>query len=242
MKTITTTLMRQMKCKDGLMLGLLLMLPLTAPAKTYFVHPDHLGTPQVITDSNQSVVWQAEYEPFGQATITTGTITNNLRFPGQYFDAETNLHYNYFRDYDPTIGRYIESDLIGLRGGLNTYNYALQNSIRYSDPEGLLYYQTGHILGCLWKYLKDIAHCIKESQKVCAPPEIVEACFKRARNNYRACLRDWERPHPNPWPSRWPPDDEPPSPGGWKPDPPPPDDPLPPGHEDLPEDNWKQAA
>ena len=45
-------------------------------------------------------------------------ITNNLRFPGQYYDQETGLHYNYFRDYDPSTGRYIQSDLIGLRGGL----------------------------------------------------------------------------------------------------------------------------
>jgi RHS repeat-associated protein len=47
-----------------------------------------------------------------------GTFTCNLRFPGQYFDKETNLHYNYYRDYSPEIGRYIESDPIGLAGGV----------------------------------------------------------------------------------------------------------------------------
>ena len=58
--------------------------------------------------------------------------------PGQYYDSETNLHYNYFRDYDPSTGRYIQSDLIGLSGGLNTYLYADTNPIIRTDPTGLL--------------------------------------------------------------------------------------------------------
>jgi RHS repeat-associated protein len=62
----------------------------------------------------------------------------NLRFPGQYYDAETGKHYNYFRDYDPNNGRYIESDPIGLKAGLNTYAYAHSNPLAVIDPTGLL--------------------------------------------------------------------------------------------------------
>ena len=103
---------------------------------TYYIHSNHLDTPQVITDQNQAVVWQATYTPFGEANITTASIENNLRFPGQYFDEETNLHYNYFRDYNPAIGRYTTSDPIGLRGGMNTYSYVRGNPIVRIDPFG----------------------------------------------------------------------------------------------------------
>ncbi|MGI9302296.1 MAG: RHS repeat-associated core domain-containing protein [Gammaproteobacteria bacterium] len=106
-------------------------------ASVYYIHNDHLGTPQVITGHLRQVVWQADQTPFGQTTVTTNTLGNNLRFPGQYFDSETGLHYNYFRDYNPATGRYIQSDPIGLAGGLNTYAYASANPLAYYDPYGL---------------------------------------------------------------------------------------------------------
>jgi len=109
----------------------------SSQAGIFYVHNDHLGTPRVITDDQQTVVWQAHYDPFGKASITTETIVNNIRFPGQYFDAESGLYYNYYRYYDPTTGRYITSDPIGLAGGLNTYGYVDGNPLGFIDPFGL---------------------------------------------------------------------------------------------------------
>ena len=111
--------------------------PPTLTASLYYSHNDHLGTPQVFTDQNQNVVWQADYRPFGEVSESVTIFANNLRFAGQYFDGESGLHYNYFRDYDPTTGRYVQSDPIGLDGGINTYSYVYNNPLIYIDPEGL---------------------------------------------------------------------------------------------------------
>ncbi len=104
----------------------------------YYYHLDHLGMPQLMTDQNQTVVWQASYTPFGQATLLAESISNELRFPGQYHDRETGLLYNYFRYYDPGAGRYITSDPIGLNGGLNTYEYVGGNPVVSDDSYGLI--------------------------------------------------------------------------------------------------------
>jgi RHS repeat-associated protein len=102
------------------------------------IHNDHLGTPQKMTDASGTVVWSADYKPFGEATVTVSTITNNLRFPGQYFDAETGLNYNYYRDYNPAIGRYLEADPIGIKRGINhLYSYTSDNPINKKDQFGL---------------------------------------------------------------------------------------------------------
>ncbi|MCW8932070.1 MAG: RHS domain-containing protein, partial [Gammaproteobacteria bacterium] len=92
-------------------------------AGIYYYHRDHLGTPQRMTDQNQVVVWSADYDAFGQVSLLVETVENPLRFAGQYYDDESGLHYNYHRYYDPSLGRYITSDPIGLNGGLNTYGY-----------------------------------------------------------------------------------------------------------------------
>jgi RHS repeat-associated protein len=81
----------------------------TSPS-LYFVHTDHLDRPIMMTDANKSIVWQADYNPFGGVYSITGSATNNPRFPGQYFLMEDGLHYNWYRNYDPTIGRYVQPD------------------------------------------------------------------------------------------------------------------------------------
>ena len=109
----------------------------TSAPGIYSVHADHLGTPQKMIDANQALVWDAVYTPFGQVHSITGTATNNQRFPWQYTDAETGFKYNYFRDYDPTTGRYIQSDPIGLLGGYNRYAYVFGNPVSRFDFYGL---------------------------------------------------------------------------------------------------------
>jgi len=115
----------------------------TAVAQLYYIHTDHLNTPRAISNATGQEVWRWDHtEPFGADMANgnpsgLGTFEFNLRLPGQYFDKETNLHYNYFRDYDAGIGRYVQSDPIGLLGGLNTYAYVGGNPISNTDPLGL---------------------------------------------------------------------------------------------------------
>jgi RHS repeat-associated protein len=91
---------------------------LRAAGTIYFYHNDLLGTPQQLTDASGIPTWGAKVEAFGKTLVdATATRDNPLRFPGQYYDAETALHYNYFRDYDPGSGRYFETDPMGLTGG-----------------------------------------------------------------------------------------------------------------------------
>jgi RHS repeat-associated protein len=91
--------------------------------QTYHYLRDHLDTAHEVVNSSGNTVWQGNYSSFGAVDEVQNSVENNLRFPGQYYDSESRLYYNYFRDYDPGLGRYIQSDPIGLRGGLNTYEY-----------------------------------------------------------------------------------------------------------------------
>jgi RHS repeat-associated protein len=109
-----------------------------------FSYADHLATPRLIADENQKTVWRWDQaEPFGATPPNEDPDGDGvafdlpLRLPGQYYDRESGLHYNYYRDYDPTIGRYAESDLIGLRAGLNTYAYVHGEPLRFVDVLGL---------------------------------------------------------------------------------------------------------
>jgi RHS repeat-associated protein len=110
----------------------------------YYVHTDHLNTPRRISrPSDNAILWRWDSDPFGTTAANddadgdTIAFTYHHRFPGQYLDDETGLHYNYFRDYDAVTGRYIQSDPIGLLGGINTYQYVASNPVLFVDALGL---------------------------------------------------------------------------------------------------------
>jgi RHS repeat-associated protein len=122
----------------------------------YYYLNDHLGTPQRMTDETNTVVWEASYMPFGEAWVNPNSgVTNNIRFPGQYEDQESGLHYNFHRYYDPHTGRYLRPDpihtmqptlgnlllfSISLKTHyeLNSYHYAQNNPLKMIDPKGLV--------------------------------------------------------------------------------------------------------
>ena len=118
----------------------------TAPALFYY-HNDHLGTPQRLTDASGNLAWDADYQPFGETDALNSSVGQAQRFPGQYADAESGFSDNYFRTYDPSIGRYTQPDPIGLTAGLNTFAYVAANPTSHSDPSGLI---VGPILTKLW--------------------------------------------------------------------------------------------
>lgn len=105
-------------------------------ATVTYLYSDHLGTPRLgMTDAGQ-VNYRFESDAFGESIETSGTVVR-LRFPGQVSLGIEKINYNYFRDYDPQVGRYLESDPIGIEGGPNTYGYAEQNPLTGVDPLGL---------------------------------------------------------------------------------------------------------
>jgi len=123
---------------------------------TYAVHSDHLNTPRRLSNDASQPVWQWRYSAFGEEEPTTAArrftgpetvpstgatsataVTFNLRYPGQYADAESGTFYNSYRTYIPTIGRYTQSDPIGLSGGWNRFGYVDGNPLRFVDPKGL---------------------------------------------------------------------------------------------------------
>jgi len=117
----------------------------TVQGQMYFIEPDHLDTPRMISSSTSTTVWRWDQtEPFGDSVPNADADGDGiafdfpLRFPGQYFDRETNNYYNMARDYSPEIGRYIEPDPIGLPGGRNIFAYVDDAPLDAIDPEGLL--------------------------------------------------------------------------------------------------------
>jgi RHS repeat-associated protein len=158
----------------------------------YDVHSDHLDTPCMLTDSYGIPSWRASYEAFGKAhvsddpdgslvTIDPG-ITFNLRFPGQYYDAESGLHDNFYRSYDPNTGRYISADPIGqlgilrkrdvaqqrfiapeILGDINTYRYGFGDPVDTMDPHGLGRYTAA---ACVLVAAKEVWDMRQDAEKL----------------------------------------------------------------------------
>jgi RHS repeat-associated protein len=133
-----------------------------SPFTVFYIWTDQLNSPRQISDTSNVSRWEwANNDPFGSNVLNenpggVGPFTYNLRFPGQYFDAESGLNYNYFRDYDPVIGRYMESDPIGLGAGFNTYAYVDSNPLLVIDHLGLAQSRFDCIANCIRKERFDL--------------------------------------------------------------------------------------
>lgn len=121
-----------------------------------FIQPDHLGTPRAVIDPSRNTAiwtWDAKSEAFGNTSpnqdpdLDGTSFVFDLRFPGQRLDSSSGLSYNYFRNYDSSTGRYIESDPIGLWGGSSTYGYVGGNPVNAIDPLGLFDVRGRRFLG-----------------------------------------------------------------------------------------------
>ncbi len=151
-----------------------------AAGTVYYVQADHLNTPRVLTDRAGLVRWTWGGEPFGQSAANdnpsgVGAFTFNLRFPGQYYDVESGFINNGFRVLDASVGRYTQSDPIGLAGGINTYAYVRGNPLSYVDPSGLAQ--------CFFDVSKGVLHCISED----AAKDGYAGSFTSGNNSIAGC-------------------------------------------------------
>ncbi len=162
----------------------------------YYILSDHLNTPRKLTNATGTVLWSWNSDAFG-TTLANQDVDGdgtdfefNLRFPGQYFDKESTQHYNYFRDYEPGTGRYLESDPIGLRGGENSYLYSGGNSILYFDSKGLF-----KVIGCddcnnkneAIKSIKNWCKYIKNGSFRITDVSVRKCVLKKCRNAKISC-------------------------------------------------------
>ncbi|MFO1121921.1 MAG: RHS repeat-associated core domain-containing protein [Hyphomicrobiales bacterium] len=113
-----------------------LPLGLAQGGSLYMVHADHLARPILVTDGSRAPVWQAVWRPWGDAQSIAGTLTLDMRFPGQLFQIEAGLHYNWHRHYDPVTGRYTQPDPLRFVDGPSVYAYAMNSPIQIVDEEG----------------------------------------------------------------------------------------------------------
>ena len=134
---------------------------------TFWIHTDHLGTPRAVTDAHRSIVWRAAYDPFGAAHVDEDPdddghrLQLNLRFPGQYADAESGTYYNLMRDYDPRLGRYLTPDPLGLYDGVNLFAYVHNNPVsgidRYGMYDEMVHYYVTYFLALVAGLPQDVA-------------------------------------------------------------------------------------
>ena len=108
----------------------------TASPQLLYVHADHLNRPVMMTDQSRAKIWEASYKPFGEVQSVTGLNDKTQRFPGQWYQIETGLTYNWHRHYDGTIGRYLQADPLGLEAGKSLYGYANQSPLTTVNPDG----------------------------------------------------------------------------------------------------------
>lgn len=166
----------------------------------HYVYTDNLGTPRSVTTQSGTLVWDWPYNqnPFGEAPASGSGYTLNLRYPGQYFDQEDGLNYNYFRDYEPATGRYAQSDPTGLEGGISTYAYVTNNPIGEFDPLGLCGDDNKQHCEDLLQIDTDTCNAITRRRGAAAGA----ACHASATERYAACLRGRALPPLNTWNSR----------------------------------------
>ena len=160
-------------------------------SRYFYAHTDHLGTPLRLSDKTGVIVWTASYSAYGQATVSpAATVQYNLRLAGQYFDAETGLHQNWLRYYDPATGRYTQYDPLGLAGSINGYAYTDGDPVNLIDPRGdvvpVALGAAAVAAGTL--YLKCVAQCAIENAVIalimgeCLNGDTVKPCFVECAN------------------------------------------------------------
>jgi RHS repeat-associated protein len=171
------------------------------------IEPDHLGSPRKVIDPSRGTAlwdWPILGNAFGTAAANDdpdgdgNATTLNLRFPGQQYDAATGLHYNYFRDYDPATGRYVESDPIGLSGGFGTYAYVSAQPLFLVDPLGLC--SEGCCSKVSWPQIEGgqlggTVRCCQGKEFMCINPSICDGLSPDACQIKQRCITRHEQFH-----------------------------------------------